>query len=77
MTNSSKVRTIRFATAFVGGAILTGLLLGGAGSVATGSTTPPASPATSVSSDRCLGHTDVSAFVCRNSWIALTRHAVR
>jgi len=67
MTNLSKVPTMRFATAFVGGAILAGLLLGGAGPVATGSTTPPVRPTTSVSSDRCLGHTDVSAFVCRNS----------
>jgi hypothetical protein len=34
-------------------------------------------PMVSIQGDRCTGGTEVSSFVCRNTWMASTRHTVR
>jgi hypothetical protein len=31
----------------------------------------------SIATDRCVGGTAASSFVCRNTWMALTKHSVR
>jgi hypothetical protein len=34
-------------------------------------------PILSIQGDRCNGGTEVSSFVCRNTWIAMTKRSVR
>jgi hypothetical protein len=54
------------------------LLVGGTGPVITGGAGPQASGSNAMGgTDRCQGGTEVSAFVCRNTWMTWTRHAVR
>jgi hypothetical protein len=54
------------------------LLVGGAGPVITGNSGPRVTGAIGTGmADRCQRGTEVSAFVCRNTWMAWTRRAVR
>jgi hypothetical protein len=58
--------------------IVTGLVLGGlAGGFlrSEGTIGQGRQPTQLAQTDRCAGGDDVSAFVCRNTWLANTRHA--
>jgi hypothetical protein len=58
--------------------IVTGLVLGGlvGGFLRTEGVIGPGRQTTQLAqvSDRCAGGDEVSAFVCRNSWLAHTKH---
>ena len=73
----AKVRMVRRVATIVAALVLGAVLLAGKRPVVIGS--PGASSATLATqhADRCAGGTAVSAFVCRNSWMAQTRNAAR
>ena len=85
MTRFGKSRTMRRLGIIVAAITVGALLVGGVGPVVTGtgpdvtgSTAPLGAGTPAVATaDRCQGGTEVSAFICRNTWMAWTRNAVR
>lgn len=73
MTRLSRGGTIRRIGIITAVIAMGAVLVGGTGPVVTGST----GAAAVVATDRCSGGTEASVFVCRNTWITWTRHAVR
>jgi hypothetical protein len=85
MTSLGESRTMRRLGLIIAVITVGALLVGGAGPIVTdrgpvitGSTAPLGASTTAVdTADRCRGGTEVSAFICRNTWMTWTRHAVR
>jgi hypothetical protein len=75
MTKATVFRASQSAVMFIAGILLGGTLIGGF--PGTASTAPRIAQSESISPDRCAGGTDVSAFVCRNTWMALTKLSTR
>jgi hypothetical protein len=69
------LRASQSATAFVAAIVLGGILLSGL--AGTPSSADTVAQTGSINSDRCAGGTDVSAFVCRNTWMASTKLSTR
>jgi hypothetical protein len=70
-------RTAHFAMMFAAGAVVGGSLLGGLPRMAEAALAVQATSAQQARPDRCAGGTEVSAFVCRNTWMAATRYGNR
>ena len=85
MARFGKSRTMRRLGIIVAAITVGALLVGGVGPVVTGtgpdvtgSTAPLGAGTPAVATaDRCQGGTEVSAFICRNTWMAWTRYSVR
>jgi len=76
MTNLVSTRRIsQTATALIATAIVGGAFVGGLPGV--GSTVPVSTQSSRDSADRCEGGTDVSSFVCRNTWMAHSKLSAR
>jgi hypothetical protein len=76
MTNLISTRHLtQSITAFVAAAIIGGAFVGGLPGRA-GTAAEPAQTA-SVITDRCAGGTEVSAFVCGNTWVAHSKLSAR
>ena len=78
MTRFGRPGTMRRLAVIIAVIAVGALLVGGTGPVITGSTAPQVTGATAVrGAGHCRGGTEVSAFVCRNTWMTWTRHAPR
>jgi hypothetical protein len=66
----SQSATAFIAAALVGEAFVRGL-------PGTARTAPDAAQTSSVTADRCAGGTEVSSFVCRNTWMAHSKLSAR
>jgi len=76
MPNLVSTRRIsQTATALIAAAIVGGAFVGGLPGV--GSTVPVSTQSSRDSVDRCEGGTDVSSFVCRNTWMAHSKLSAR
>jgi hypothetical protein len=76
MTNLISTRRLaQSVTAFVVAAIIGGAFVGGLPGTA-GAVAEPAQTS-SVTTDRCAGGTEVSSFVCRNTWMAHSKLGAR
>ena len=76
MTNLISMRRIsQSATAFIAAAIVGGASVEGL--PGTARTVADVSQTSSVATDRCAGSTEVSSFVCRNTWMAHSKLSAR
>ena len=70
-------RAAHSAMMFAAGLVVGGSLLGGLPRMAEAGLMVQAKSAQQARPDRCAGGTEVSAFVCRNTWMASTRYGIR
>jgi hypothetical protein len=76
MTNLISTRHLaQSVTAFVAAMIIGGALL--AGLPGTAGTASEIVQTSSITTGRCAGGTEVSSFVCRNTWMAHSKHSAR
>jgi hypothetical protein len=74
MTKVTKMLT-HTAVPLISGVLLAAIFLGGFPGVA--STHHDVEQTSSTSSDRCAGGTQVSSFICRNTWMASGKFSAR
>jgi len=77
MTMLLSSATSRWVVMFTAGLVVGGSLIGGLPRIADAGQTEPSRSVEQVRTPACGGGNEVSAFVCRNTWLASTKHGTR